>query len=126
MNCGFEGADATAVNFRWISDENAATIRVQPQEGSPVEGDSQACSWEGKLRWVDRVGFRVRKIRDLCTLAPKDVVIDDWGVIRTKARLREKPRSLAVQLPGPRVGIHARVGSGAQYARRRVDHNSTV
>jgi hypothetical protein len=90
MSCGFEGADATAVSFHWTSDENAATIRVQPQEGSPAEGEDQACSWEGKLRWVDRVGFRVHKIRDLCTLAPKDVVIDDWGVITTKARLREK------------------------------------
>lgn len=90
MSCGFEGADATAVNFHWTSDENAATIRVQPQEGSPAEGEDQACSWEGKLRWVDRVGFRVRKIRDLCSLAPKDVVIDDWGAITTKARVREK------------------------------------
>ena len=88
MHCGFEGADATAVTFDWMTDENAATIRVQPQEGSPGDGNNQACSWEGKLRWVDRLGFRVRKIRDLCTLAPKDVVIDDWGAITTKPRMR--------------------------------------
>lgn len=89
-NCGFDAADATALNFHWMAGENAATIRVQPQEGSHGEGEDEACAWEGKLRWVDGVGFRVRKIRDLCTLAPKDVVIDNWGAITTKARVREQ------------------------------------
>jgi hypothetical protein len=91
QNCGFEAADATALNFQWTAGENASTIRVQPQEASSsVEGETQSCPWEGKLLWVDGVGFRVRKIRDLCALAPQDVVIDDWGEITTKARVREQ------------------------------------
>ena len=89
-SCGFEAADATALNFHWTANENAATIHVQPQEESPASGETESCPWEGKLRWVDSVGFRVRKIRDLCALAPEDVVIDDWGKITTKARVREQ------------------------------------
>ena len=89
QQCGFEAADATALNFHWMTEENTATIRVQPQEASTVEGGTESCPWEGKLRWVDGVGFRVHKIRDLCGL-PRDVVIDDWGEITTKARVREQ------------------------------------
>ena len=90
QHCGFEAADATALNFHWMAEENTATIRVQPQEASTGEGETESCPWEGQLRWVDGVGFRVRKIRDLCGLAPRDVVIDDWGEITTKARVREQ------------------------------------
>jgi hypothetical protein len=90
QSCGFEAADATALNFHWMAEENAATIRVQPHEASTVEGGTESCPWEGNLRWVDGVGFRVRKIRDLCGLAPTDVAIDDWGEITTKARVREQ------------------------------------
>jgi hypothetical protein len=90
QHCAFEAADATALNFHWMAEESAATIRVQPQEASTVEGETESCSWEGRLRWVDGVGFRIRKTRDLCGLAPRDVVIDDWGEITTKERVREQ------------------------------------
>jgi hypothetical protein len=91
MGCGFEGADSTAFSFRWIDAEHAASVRVQPQEESSMEeanrGDQpKSCSWEGKLRWVEGTGFRVRKIRDLCTIKPQDVVIDDRGTISAKPR----------------------------------------
>jgi hypothetical protein len=92
MGCGFEGADSTAVSFRWIEVEHGAIVRVQPQEESSMQeanrGDDQpkACSWEGKLRWVEGAGFRVRKNRDLCTLKAQDVVIDDHGAITAKPR----------------------------------------
>lgn len=92
MGCGFEGADASAISFHWIDAEHAAGVRVQPQEESSMQaanrGDDQpkACSWEGKLRWVEGTGFRVRKVRDLCSLMPQDVVIDDRGKISAKPR----------------------------------------
>jgi hypothetical protein len=91
--CGQEPADSTALSFNWIPPEQAAFVVVQPQESAVwANGEEPApsCAWEGKLRWVDGIGFRVRKLRDLCKLATKDVSIDEQATISTKARVRDR------------------------------------
>ncbi|HYX69613.1 MAG TPA: hypothetical protein VE825_10805, partial [Terriglobales bacterium] len=87
MHCGQEAADSTAVSFNWIPAESAANVVVQPGDSDQIEPpDPAPCSWSGKLRWADGVGFRVRKTRELCKAAAKDVTINDLGNIATKPR----------------------------------------
>jgi hypothetical protein len=91
VHCDGEAADATALSFNWISAESAANVVVQPADSDDIAEDQPAsCSWTGKLRWVDGVGFRVRKTQDLCKAETKQVAIDDLGRITTKPRVREE------------------------------------
>ena len=90
MHCGQEAADSTAIAFSWVPAESGANVVVQPGDSDQIEPpDPAPCSWAGKLRWVDGVGFRVRKLRDMCKALPKDVTINDLGNITTKPRVAE-------------------------------------
>lgn len=89
--CGLDAVDPTAIAFSWVSADAGARVRVQSEEASPdfnPDGPSP-CVWEGRLRWVSGTGFSVRKIRDLCSVKARDVVIDDRGSISSRPRERQ-------------------------------------
>jgi hypothetical protein len=91
--CGQEAADSTATRFNWNPAEQSALVTIEPVEQTIMangEDSPQQCTWEGRLRWVDGLGFRVRKLHDLCKAVAQDVSIDQQGNISTKPRQRDQ------------------------------------